>query len=359
MNVCRLLSLLIVVVSLNIRAADAPKPEAKTGDYSITFTERSPVSSQPEISRRTVVIKGPDYNLADEGYEVSVPASYKPGAPYGLLVFINSEDNANIPGEFKPLLEPMRLIYVAGKKCGNSQSVVKRIGMAVDAVFNMKKIYNIDPQRVYLAGISGGGRASSHGATAYPDVFNGALYLCGCNPNTSKPPADWPERMKALNGFAFMTGDKDMNLQDTKGVLAGYVKQKFQRTSLFQVPEMGHQIPPTDWMKKGIVFLDQPLVAEAQALSKTAKDLQKREKFGAALSAYYKVAAHLGEDPAGKDASEQITVIEKKRDELLTQAQGLIDGGKKQDSINLLSKMIRDWEDQAGSAKELLKKAQK
>ena len=360
MKIYMLLCLAWLCGGIGVNAADVPKPtEAKTGDYTTTFTERNPLSASTELLRRLANLKGPEYKLGDESYDISVPASYKPGAPYGLLVFINSADNGNCPGEYKPLLESQRLIYIGGNKCGNDQPTVKRIGMALDAVTNMKKIYNIDPERVYVTGISGGGRATSFCAPAYPDVFNGALYLCGCNPPIAKPSVEWLERMKALNGFVFLTGDKDMNLQDTKNVFAAYGKAKFQRTMLLQVPDMGHAIPPTDWLKKGIIFLDQPLIVAAITLEKQALDLQKREKFGQALKAFYKVAAHAGEDPAGKDATEQIAVIEKKRDELLAQAQQLIDGGKKSEAVTLLGKMIRDFDDAAGNAKELMKTAQK
>src|SRR5205823_3396061 len=154
--------------------AKAPS-ETKTGDYKTTFTDRNPLSLPAEMSKRLPAVKGSDYKLPDESYQVSVPNSYKPGKAYGLLVFVNSADNGDCPGEYRPLLESHRLIYIGANNSGNEKSVPKRIGMALDAVSNMKKLYTIDPDRVYASGISGGGRVCSHLAPAYPEAFNGVL----------------------------------------------------------------------------------------------------------------------------------------------------------------------------------------
>src|SRR6185369_16892387 len=70
-------------------SGEPPKPpsETKTGDYKITFTDRNPMTA--ELPKRLPGIKLPDYKLADESYQISVPDSYKPNKAYGLLVFVS------------------------------------------------------------------------------------------------------------------------------------------------------------------------------------------------------------------------------------------------------------------------------
>src|ERR1700759_4631196 len=161
--------------------AAAPAPsETKTGDFQLTFKERSPYSARTEIDKRMPYFKPGDYDLSVESFEAYVPGTYKPGgAQYGLLVFINSGDDGKNNGNFKPLLDKYHIIWISANKAGNDRLTLHRIGLALDAVHNMKKLYNIDTDRIYLSGISGGGRASSLLMPAYPDVFSGSLYLIG------------------------------------------------------------------------------------------------------------------------------------------------------------------------------------
>jgi hypothetical protein len=104
-----LIAALLCPLAFSGEAPKAPS-ETKTGDYKITFTDRNPLSAMTEISKRVPVVKGADYKIGEESWQISVPDSYKPGKAYGLLVFVNSADNGDCPGEFKPLLEQHKLI---------------------------------------------------------------------------------------------------------------------------------------------------------------------------------------------------------------------------------------------------------
>lgn len=349
---------LVLSILLAVQSAKPPA-DPRTGTYTTSFTERHPLSSLAEMTRRLPRLKPSDYELAQESFVVTVPASYKPEPPYGLLIFINSFDNGECPENFKGLLEKQRLIWVAANKSGNERLTPARMGLALDAVHNMTKLYVIDPDRVYVSGISGGGRVCSFLAPAYPDVFRGAIYLIGCNSLAAKVPPELQERMKTLNGYVFLTGDNDFNLPGTKRVFEEYQKAHFARVTYLQVPNLAHEIPPGDWVEKGIVFLDEPLVAAAKTLHAQALGLQKRGKLGRALNAFKKVAARAPGEPFGKDATEQAAELEKKRDEQLGAARELIDAGKGADAVPILEKVLRDYDEAAADARELLKKARK
>jgi hypothetical protein len=342
-------------------ALQAPKgaPEAKTGTYTTTFTDRNPLSALAEMTRRHPNLKPSDYTLSDESFGVTVPAAYKPENPYGLLVYINSYDSSDVEENYKGLLEKQRLIWIAAKKSGNDRPTPARMGMALDAVFNMKKLYAIDPDRVYVMGISGGGRVTSFLAPAYPDVFRGAIYLIGCNSLAAKVSPDLQDRMKATNGYVFLTGDADFNLPGTKQVFDEYQRAHFARTKYLQVPGMAHVVPPGEWVEKGVMFLDEPLITAAKALHTQALGFQKREKLGQALKAFSKVAARAPGQPFGIDAAERAAALEKNRDERLAAAQQLMEAGKGAEAAPLLEKLLRDYDDAAGDARELLKKARK
>jgi len=340
--------------------AAVPAPtETRTGDFQSTFKERSPFSAKAEMDKRMPFFRAGDYDLAAESFEVHVPSDYKPGgAPYGLIVFINSGDDGKNNGNFKPLLSKYKMIWIGANKAGNERAPLHRVGLALDAVHNMKKLYNIDTDRIYLSGISGGGRASSGLAPAYPDVFNGAIYLIGCNATIGKPPPQFVDKQKRLNSYVFITGTNDFNKGDTNGVLKNYKSQKFERTLYLEVPGMGHDMPPTDWLEKGINYVDEPLTIAAAQMLKSAQDLEKREKFGQALVLYRKAASR-GSGPDGKTASEKVVEIEKKREELLASAKQLIADKKGSEAAPILEKMLRTYETECGNARELLRDARK
>ena len=57
--------------------------------------------------------------------------------------------------------------------------------------------------------------------------------------------------------YALVTGEKDFNLANTKGVFTnGFQAEGFQRVQLFEVPNQGHALPPAEWLGKALDFLD-------------------------------------------------------------------------------------------------------
>jgi len=339
------------------QSAPAAPVETKTGGFKLSFKERHPLSAKAEMEKRMPYFKATDYDVAAESFEVFVPPAYKPDTPYGLMVFINSGDNGDNNGNFKPLLEKNNIIWIGANKGGNERTPLHRVGLALDSVHNIRKMYNIDPERIYLSGISGGGRAGSGLAPAYPEVFNGVIYLIGCNPNQAKAPPQYADRQKRLNSYVFMTGTKDFNKPGTNDVLKQYKSMKYERTLYLKVPDMGHDMPPTDWLAKAIAYLDEPLSAAAKAAMAQAQDQEKREKYGQALVLYRKAAARGGE--SGKEAQGKVAALTAKRDDVLASAKTLIEEKKGSEAVPILEKLLRAYETEAGDVRELLRQARK
>jgi len=161
--------------------------------------------------------------------------------------------------------------------------VPDRLRLAIDAVFNMKQRYAIDENRIYVGGISGGGRAGSMCATAFSDVFiGGGFFICGVNYFRDIPVPDkknelWPAQFRApanpllteqkrFSRFVLLTGDNDFNLTNTTAVFnSGFLKDGYKYATLLQVPGMGHGLPNAEWFEKGIVALDEPLATIVSA----------------------------------------------------------------------------------------------
>jgi poly(3-hydroxybutyrate) depolymerase len=295
----RLFTLLLLASSITIPSlAQEPPPDpplraepAPGATTTLTFTTRSDLSSQHEIATRTgrplppADMEKVDYNLADESFEVYAPAAYTGDKPFGLLVFVNPHPSGRLPRQYQAAIDKHRLIFVSPNKVGNDRVFRNRMGLAIDAVTNMKTRYRIDPERVYVSGISGGGRISSMLGFCYPDVFRGGVYIIGCNsyrtvqsteqkipetgkfgyffPSFKQPAAPLFKLARTQSRHVLITGDFDGNREQTWLYYQGFVRDKFEHVTYYQVPGMGHQAPDADWFDAALDFLDQPLTAPA------------------------------------------------------------------------------------------------
>jgi len=117
--------------------------------------------------------------LKDHNFDIYVPEDYDESEPYGLVVFINSGNNGGFKSQWLPVLDNKNLIWIAGDGTGNSVFINIRMGLAMAGVLRMLELYNIDPNRIYTSGNSGGARMAHNLAFIYPETFRGAMPSCG------------------------------------------------------------------------------------------------------------------------------------------------------------------------------------
>jgi dienelactone hydrolase len=261
----------MLFAALALQAGKAPPAKAGTGD--VTFEKSGPLCDADEIKARFRAKEdaGP-YDVRKEKFKLIVPKSYAPSAKWGLFVYVNAGDDPGIPAEYEPVLEKHKLIAVAAYKSGNGRNIFDRFRMAIDAAVNLQARFSVDPKRVYVSGFSGGGRVASMLSIAYADLFTGGIPFCGVNFYLDIPSEGdrmWPRDFipvdeavaiaKATGRFALVTGEKDMNLKNTRAVFEhGYKAEGFKHATVLEVPGMSHATPPAEWFDKGLNFLDNP-----------------------------------------------------------------------------------------------------
>ena len=269
-------SRLIVFVVLLGSAAQARAgdyPEFKVGESDAIFKEASPQSATAELKRRFRATKPPPaYDIAKEKFRVGVPATYKhDGTAWGLLVWVDSGPQPSMPNGWAAVLTEKRLIYVGAYESSNQRDLFDRCRLAVDGAHNVKKLFHIDPDRVYVSGMSGGGRVASMLGVAYADVFSGMCPMMGVNfykslptgePNKVWLPLYQPDprilaSAKTRNRYVLLTGETDFNRDNTERIFKnGFQAEGFRHVSYIEVPGIGDQRPPADWLAKAIKYLD-------------------------------------------------------------------------------------------------------
>lgn len=305
--------------------------------------EIKPTKRTPEPSPAEAPASQPAKDEAR--YSIYVPAEYDPhGPPFGLMVWISPGEGVGFQPSWREVLDKHQMIFIAPHDVPNQSHVVWRVFMATESVRQAKRHFNIDPDRVYVSGFSGGGRVSSHTAMFFPDLFGGCFAMCGSNFYRDVPaggnkvwPGFWrnPEAnlvklARTRSRFVLLTGDKDFNRESTQAASEAMQKDKFAHVTYLQIPGGDHHINHVDaeWFEKGVAALDGPVYDEAEATYQGGINLETQKKFGEAMLAFESAARH-GKDQAWvKDATTRGAALRKKYDAQLATIRKQIDDRK-------------------------------
>jgi hypothetical protein len=242
-----LLMIIVLIFQGDLLAQDEQVP--RTGEYS---SSASVIELIGDVAARNYEpIMAVDEPIE---WEIYVAGKYDPAKPPGLLVYISPSDSGQIRRDWKAVLDDSNLIWISANKSGNKVNPQKRMAYALLAPAVISQNYNIDHKRVYLTGFSGGGRVASTVATSFPQLFKGAIYICGVNFWKEMEP-EILGRVKS-NRFVFLSGTQDFNLQDTKRVFKQYKAAGIKQIDLQVVPHMGHKLPGKSDFAAALAFLD-------------------------------------------------------------------------------------------------------
>jgi hypothetical protein len=227
------------------------------------------------ISRRFLAGRPTKINKADRVLElekllVRSPRGYSPRNPAGLVVWISADDDGQPPGCVFPTCDAGNLIVASFAKCGNTRPVMNRYQMALDAVATVSRSYHVDLRRVYVSGISGGGRVASIVAACFPDVFSGCVPIAGLNchealpaggrryipPAFAKPSGRLLDRWRQRRTAA-ITGEKDFNQPEITAA-AQILRGEGVQAKVFVFAGLGHELPTAEQFSEAFSWVDEP-----------------------------------------------------------------------------------------------------
>jgi predicted esterase len=173
---------------------------------------------------------------------------------HGVLVFIKSGDSGEPPPGWPAIFEQRNLVWIAAEGFGNDKPTAQRVLCALMALELAKRETQVDGTRLYVGGISGGGRVASQLTVRFPDSFAGALYIVGANfwSKDDRPAEDFFKR----NRYVFITGDGDFNRREMREVYARYREAGVEQALLLDIKGLGHQFPNAAQLNQALEFLD-------------------------------------------------------------------------------------------------------
>ncbi len=288
---------------LGIRwASKAPSPPAPDGPDPIVFELPKPYTQSTTIlDRRTVrarfkqpypaLTRIPDHEL----YRVRLPKDYNPDFPAGVLVWISPSPDGRIPTIFGPILDKLGFIAIGIDNNGNKRAITDRLANHLDSIESLAAHYRIDRSRIYLTGMSGGGRCSAILLLAFPDLFAGAVPIAGLDTYHNAPTGDpgkyWPARlgkpagrwMKILKNrrIASITGSADAN-QPEMTVRTELLKRDGIDARIDIIEGIAHAMPTDEQFADALDWVDQPRRSAMIDSFKQAKSLMREytERFG-------------------------------------------------------------------------------
>ncbi|VGO16305.1 hypothetical protein PDESU_04896 [Pontiella desulfatans] len=124
---------------------------------------------------------GIDLDHDDTEYTIYVPESYGTdhSDPHGIILFYSSNDSGSPSSTLIPLLEERKLIHIGALSNGNGTGTSQRIGMGLMGLLRAMELFNIDTDRIYLTGNSGGSRTLHSLSFYHPELFTGAFGVVG------------------------------------------------------------------------------------------------------------------------------------------------------------------------------------
>ena len=234
--------------SSSVWAADAEKLP-KTGFFKKSITPRNLIGDK--AAQNLSELFPPDKKLT---WQLSVPLTYDPAKPAGVMVFIGPRSWGSGKKEWQKTLEKKNLIWIGLVGGGDKTPVNERIYRAMMARVVVDQDYQIDADRIYLAGLSGGAQIAAMLSTTQPETFKGALFMgIALHWGDKAPPAI---ELIRQNRFVFMTGSLNKEQSSVKRVLMAYKASGVVNTELIVVPNMNRKMPSNRFFAAAVDFLD-------------------------------------------------------------------------------------------------------
>jgi predicted esterase len=175
-------------------------------------------------------------------------------SPSGLLIFISPNASALPQPTWHPMLRARNLHWIAAEDFGNERPTARRVLAAIMGLRLVEQKFDLDRKRIYIGGMSGGGRAASTAISMFPQLFSGALYIVGADPWTNDAQSPLP-RFRA-NRYVFLTGRRDFNRSEMKTIYRQYIDNGANNSLLMDLRNFGHQYPDAGQLDRALTFLD-------------------------------------------------------------------------------------------------------
>lgn len=217
--------------------------DAQTVEQVVTAAELFPPAQAASLAYTI----DPDRRVT---FHVRVPSG---AAPHGVLVFVSPRDDAAPREGWAEVFERRNLVWIAAEDFGNDKRTSQRVLVALMALKHLQRTLTLDRDRLYIGGMSGGGRVASQALARFPGFFSGALCIVGADYVT---PESALVQELATKRVVFMTGDGDFNRREMRRVYSRFLDVGVAQSHLMDLDYFDHQYPDAEQLDAALGLLD-------------------------------------------------------------------------------------------------------
>lgn len=195
------------------------------------------------------------YDSAEQTFELFVPEDYDAKKSYPVVLFISPSNKAMGWRSWQATCKQQGVIFVGPHNAGNNCPSPRRVRIVLDALDQVRRDYNVDADRTYISGFSGGGRIACMIGFSLPEYFGGAIPICAGGDLRGE--SYLRRRVIDRLSVAHVTGQSDFNRAEVQRFRHPQLAEVGVRSRLWTVEKMGHSVPGSKTLSEVLRWLDQ------------------------------------------------------------------------------------------------------
>ncbi len=215
-----------------------------------------------------------NYDSTRQTFDLYVPPRRNPKQALPAILFISANNDPQWKG-FEATCKKLGFVFIGVRNAGNDVQGKKRVRIVLDAFDEARRLVPLDPDRTYVAGISGGARMACLVGFALPEHFGGILALvAGGEPRQES----WLRQRAADRlSVALITGTGDFNRNEVERLRTPFLKDVGIRARSWTQPQLGHGMPSAAYLQEALAWLDEAApkrreLAKTHPASRTPND---------------------------------------------------------------------------------------
>jgi hypothetical protein len=266
---CRCLPLgfvLLLALPAVVSAAPLPTgflPEVQVGDPT-RLDWQFVISGLPADEQRLP----PDYDSRRQRYQLYVPKDYNRVKAWPVVLFVSPGDDPLGWPAWRKACEDRGMFFCAPYGAGGRCPPAQRVRLLLDALDDVRRHYNLDPDQTCAAGFTGSAGTACLLAFSLPESFAGVIPVCGTaplGPSDEGWTGPWQRRPSLLHrarerlSVALTIGADDPGRKENETALLTLLRDLGVRSQVWVMPRLGRDLPPADVLDRVHAWLAEDL----------------------------------------------------------------------------------------------------
>ena len=197
----------------------------------------------------------PKYAWQRQSYDFFRPSNFSDDEIRPLIIYVSPSNRSQGWHFWEAACRRHGVMYASPREAGNSVGFDRRVRVVLDILDDVRRRYQVDPDRTYLVGLSGGAAIAEQIAFRLPEFFGGLL----CTGRMIDLPQNPSLRHRTRDrlSVALICGGRDpvaplVEFRDA------HVLQGFNyRCEIEIVRRLGHRMPPSAVLEKAYLWMEE------------------------------------------------------------------------------------------------------